>query len=106
MRRRKSLDDELARLGGELKQLQEERENLAAQIEPQNLERYHDLSERFQGRGVARVINDICQGCSVFISSAQRGFLYDSEALIYCESCGRLLLRFAGEESSAGRGME
>jgi predicted nucleic acid-binding Zn-ribbon protein len=106
IRRRQSLDGELARLGSELEQLQEERRNLAAQIEPQCLERYRALSERFQGRGVARVINDICQGCSVFISSAQRGFLYDPQAMIYCESCGRLLLRFAGEESPAEKDME
>ena len=36
---------------------------------------------------------------SVFISSAQRGFLYDPEALVYCENCGRLLVRFTEEET-------
>lgn len=100
-RRRQRLDEELARLEGEMEKLQEQRRELAAQIEPQLLDRYDELSRRFQGRGLARVVNDICQGCSVFISSAQRGRLYDPRALVYCESCGRLLVRFSDEEAQA-----
>lgn len=96
--RQRQLDEELARLGGELEKLQKQRDLLAGRIEPGHLELYRDLTRRHQGRGVARVINDICQGCSVFISSAQRGFLYDPRALIYCENCGRLLVRFTEEE--------
>ncbi len=101
--RKQSLDEELARLGGELKKMQVQRENLTAQVEPRYLERYRELAQRFQGQGVARVINDICQGCSVFISSAQRGFLYDPQAVVYCENCGRLLVRFTEEQAAAAR---
>ncbi|HOB29500.1 MAG: hypothetical protein WAQ32_04590 [Dethiobacteria bacterium] len=97
--RQRQLDEELARLRNELDQLQEQRELLAARIEPKQMQLYRDLARRHQGRGLARVINDICQGCSVFISSAQRGFLYDPEALVYCENCGRLLVRFTEEET-------
>lgn len=85
-------------LKDELRRLETERELLAAKIEPRYLERYDILARRHNGRALARVINDICEGCSVFISSAQRGFLYDSEAMVYCESCGRLLVRLAVEE--------
>lgn len=97
--RQQRLDDELARLRIEMEKLQERREGLTSQIEPQYLERYRELVRRYQGRGLARVINDICQGCSVFISSAQRGFLYDPRAMIYCENCGRMLVRFSEEEA-------
>ncbi len=100
-RRRQRLEEELARLGGELERLGEKCEELAARIEPKYLERYHELAGRYQGRGLATVINDICQGCSVFISSAQRGFLYDPRAMVHCESCGRLLVRFTEEELMA-----
>ncbi|HOA36036.1 MAG TPA: hypothetical protein PKV91_06905 [Bacillota bacterium] len=97
--RRQRLDEELARLGNDMEKLQEQRKELVSQIEPQYLERYRELSRRFQGQALARVINDICQGCSVFISSAQRGHLYDPRAMVYCESCGRLLIRFSEEEA-------
>ena len=95
------LEEELALLGGELAELQEQRDRLTEQIEPDRLRLYDEMMQRHQGRGIARVINDICQGCSVFISSAQRGFLYDPAALVYCENCGRLLVRFTGEETKA-----
>lgn len=101
--RQRLLDGELARLGAGLKKLQEQRDRLAGRIEPELLELYGELARRHQGRGIARVINDICQGCSVFISSAQRGFLYDPRSPIYCENCGRLLVRFTEEESRAER---
>ena len=102
--RQQLLDDELAQLGSELAELQEQRDGLAEEIESDRLKLYDDLMLRHQGRGVARVINDICQGCSVFISSAQRGFLYDPQALVYCENCGRLLVRFNEEEAGAKLG--
>ena len=103
-RRRQRLEEELARLEGELERLGKQRADLAARIEPQYLERYRELAGRYQGRGLAAVIDDICQGCSVFISSAQRGFLYDPRAMVYCESCGRLLVRFTREEMFAEQG--
>ena len=95
------LEEELALLGGELAELQEQRDRLTEQIEPDRLRLYDELMQRHRGRGIARVINDICQGCSVFISSAQRGFLYDPQALVYCENCGRLLVRFTEEEAGS-----
>ncbi len=96
--RRRRLDEKLANLGGDLENLQGRREDTVAQIEPRYLERYRELAGRYHGRGLARVIKDICQGCNVFISSAQRVYLYDPQAMVYCESCGRLLVRFTEEE--------
>lgn len=101
-KRQQLLDEELARLGKELKKLEAQHGQLSAQIEPGRLRLYRNIAERYQGRGVARVINDICQGCRVSISSAQRGFLYDPRTLVYCENCGRLLVRFAEEQSRPG----
>lgn len=101
--RQRLLDEELSRLDSERSELQKQRDLLAEKIEPGRLRLYGDQARRHQGRGVARVINDICQGCSVFISSAQRGFLYDPQALVFCENCGRLLVRFTEEEARAER---
>lgn len=89
----RQLDAELARLRETLARLGEEREALAGRIEPRYLERYRILCQRHQGRGLARMADDICEGCRVFISSAQRGFLYNPDSIVYCESCGRLLVK-------------
>lgn len=88
---------ELDITGREILGLQEERAGIAAAVSSQYLERYRILSHRYQGSGLALVVNDICEGCRVFISSAQRGFLYNPGAMVYCENCGRLLVRLAGQ---------
>ncbi len=95
------LDETLARIEKELTLLRGQREEAAAGIEPQLLERYYLLAQKHQGRALARVIHDICGGCRVFISSAQMGFLYNPQAMVYCESCGRLLVKLS-EQSKTG----
>jgi len=89
----KQLEDKLSNLKGELEELQARREDLAGKIEQKYLDKYKTLAEKYQGKALARVIDDICGGCRVFISSAQRGHLYNPSAMVYCENCGRLLVK-------------
>ncbi len=88
------LEKKLARLEEELKDLQEKRSLLAEKVEPKFLDRYNLLAEKHKGQPLARVEDEICGGCRVFISSALRGHLYNPEAMVYCENCGRLLVKF------------
>ncbi len=88
------LEKNLARLEEELKGLQEKRSQHVKEIEPRFLDRYNLLAEKHNGQPLARVEDEICGGCRVFISSALRGHLYNPEAMVYCENCGRLLVKF------------
>lgn len=88
------LEKKLTRLEEELKDLQEKRSLLADQVEPKFLDRYNLLAEKHKGQPLARVEDEICGGCRVFVSSALRGHLYNPEAMVYCENCGRLLVKF------------
>jgi len=92
------LETALARLRADLEELQEQRGAVEAKLEPQFLERYRIMAQRHQGRGLATVEGDICGGCGVFISAKQKGLLYNPRAMVYCESCGRLLVKRAPEE--------
>lgn len=83
---------ELELLRGKLTELEERRAKQAGEIDKKMLEKYRILAEKHQGRPLARVDNDICGGCRVFISGALRGHLYNPEAMVYCENCGRLLV--------------
>lgn len=88
-----ALESELSGHHKELKKYQAEREKLLPALEPQMLERYEMLALKHGGQALALVENDICGGCRVFISSALKGHLYNQKALVYCENCGRLLVR-------------
>jgi len=89
----RQIAESLDQINLKLALLKTQQKNTAAQIELPLLERYRLLAQKYQGRGLARVIHDICGGCRVFISSAQRGFLFNPQAMVYCESCGRLLVK-------------
>ncbi len=91
--RERKLEEELAKHNRELEELQARRDDLAKKIEKKYLEKYQFLAEKKQGKALARVADDICGGCRVFISSAQRGHLYNPSAMVYCENCGRLLVK-------------
>ncbi len=86
------LESDLDHLNQELAKLEAERGQLAEKIEKKYLDKYLILSQKNQGQGMARVDGDICGGCRVFISAAQRGHLYNPSAMVYCENCGRLLV--------------
>ncbi len=87
-----NLAAELVLLEGKLAELEGRRLIKASEIDSKYLEKYHILAEKHQGRPLARVDNNICGGCRVFISGALRGRLYNPDAMVYCENCGRLLV--------------
>jgi len=81
-----------------LSRLEQDRERLVAGIAPKYLAKYNILTQKHQGRPLARVVDDICGGCRVFVSSALRGHLYNPDAMVYCENCGRLLVKFDDQQ--------
>ena len=84
---------ELDNLNAELGRVQAERESLAAQVEPKYLNKYNNLFDKFHGRPMAKVTGELCGGCRVFISSGLKGHLYNPGAMVYCENCGRLMVK-------------
>ncbi len=91
--REKKFETELSVYNEELAELEQKRSLKAGEVEPKELARYTLLSQKHQGRPLAMVENDTCGACRVFISSALRGKLYNPNALVYCENCGRLLIK-------------
>jgi len=89
----KQLADELLQLERELTRLEEKRNNTAGKIEAKYMNKYVMLAEKNQGQALARVVEDLCSGCRVYISSGLRGKLYNPAAMVYCENCGRLLVK-------------
>ncbi len=87
------LAEDLSRFNLELARLEEERKSFAEKIEAKYLVKYTMLAEKNQGQALAKVIDDLCGGCRVFISSGLRGQLYNPAAMVYCENCGRLLVK-------------
>jgi len=83
------LSAQLEQLKTVISNLKHQRQLLAAEIDSQAVEVYHELKER-KGIGVARVEQGICSGCriSLPITELQQT---RSGGLVRCSSCGRIL---------------
>lgn len=79
----------------EIAKLEQQREELIEKIEKPFWEKYQILSQRYRGKGLARVTSDICEGCRMFVSSAIKGRLYNLNTIVYCENCGRILVKLS-----------
>ncbi len=93
-KKRKEKDEKLAELKRKKTEAEKERDELAAQIDEYYLEKYNSLRQKVGKRAISRVVNDICEGCRVLISSSPREKLYNPNLMVYCENCGRLLVKF------------
>jgi len=81
------------RIREELEKLKQQRAEIEKKVEKPFLEKYQLLSQRYRGKALARVTTDICEGCRVFVSSAIKGRLYNLNTMVYCENCGRILVK-------------
>lgn len=80
-----------AALESEIEFHMRERAELVAQIEPEPLERYEKLRVRLGGTAVAVVEQKACSVCHTLLTPYILKRLQNEDALIACESCGRLL---------------
>lgn len=90
---RESLDAERARHEQAGGMLTEQREQALAGVPEDLLFRYHRLAKRYHGFAVARMVGEACTGCRVHLRPhmVQRVRQLDSEEIVECESCTRIL---------------
>ena len=92
---RRTLETELVAerktLVAEIRAKQAERESTRAQIEAPALRTYDRLRERWGELAVAEVRQRTCLGCRVSMTAAAEQRLRHGDALITCQSCGRIL---------------
>ncbi len=72
--------------------LESERNSFASDIDANDLSLYRSLLPRKSGVAVARVERGICQGCRIKLPMREIARLKNSDILVLCSSCGRILL--------------
>lgn len=80
--------DTLAR---SLSTLQAERESLLNKISSDDLDIFQDLWRRKGGRGVVKMVEGICQGCGVTVPTSKARAVFETDDLIFCGNCERIL---------------
>jgi predicted nucleic acid-binding Zn-ribbon protein len=74
-----------------LVELEEQREQMRAQISAADLYEYDDLRARFGGLAVVLLKRGICQTCGVDVPTGVARAVERGEGLHYCPTCNRLL---------------
>ncbi|GBC93694.1 hypothetical protein HRbin15_02196 [bacterium HR15] len=80
-----------AALETEIQFHEQQREELARQIDPEALQRYELLRQRLGGIAVALVVNKACDCCHTVLTPYLLKQLEHETELITCENCARLL---------------
>ena len=83
--------DEQATLKAEAAETDAKRADMAATVEPSNLAAYDKLRQRLRGQAVAKLQNSGCSLCGVEQTMSTQQAARSDRALVFCESCGRIL---------------
>jgi predicted nucleic acid-binding Zn-ribbon protein len=89
------LGSEEARLDGEIAELEARRDVARKTVTPQHLAIYDGLRPRLGGVAVALLIGTHCDGCHLTLPATELDRLRHGPAdeLVYCDQCGRILVR-------------
>jgi predicted nucleic acid-binding Zn-ribbon protein len=83
---------ELSAVSADLVARREERDRLAAGIDPELLELYEDLRPQKKGVAAVALVDGVCQGCHEKLSSVELDRVKRTEGIARCEYCRRILV--------------
>ena len=85
------LAEEESSLVSQLKILTSERDSNANQIDSKLVYRYETLRKSKNGRAIAKVEREMCQGCRIKLTTSELQRIQMATDLIQCDSCHRIL---------------
>lgn len=85
------LAEEESSLVSQLKVLTSERDSNANQIDSKLVYRYETLRKSKNGRAIAKVEREMCQGCRIKLTTSELQRIQMATDLIQCDSCHRIL---------------
>lgn len=90
-----SLKAELAELRNQADNINKNRQELAAKISSELIEKYQKILSEHVGLAAARLIDGTCSGCNISFSPIEVNEMNsnDPELIMTCENCGCILVR-------------
>lgn len=85
------LTERSERLAADIVRLEEDRREQAARVGPDLLGRYEHIRRTHQGRGVAKLDRNVCQGCRISLPVSLVNRARAGNAVVQCPNCERIL---------------
>lgn len=89
--RQAELTQQVEQLASEEETIQVRREELAAAVDQQELQKYDILRKRKGGTAVAKVERGLCQACRMSLPTQHLQRVRSGRQTVLCSSCGRML---------------
>lgn len=83
-------DKKINKAKEDMKKVEINIQNLEKLIPPELLMDFNNIKKRM-GTGAAKVQNNVCSGCKMYLSSVVLDDIKKSKKIVYCEHCGRIL---------------
>jgi len=87
----KQVEADIKKMDTEIANLKERRNKYAAMTDNETLQQYNRLVSHKDAIAVVGVVNKVCQGCFLSVTSQTVNQLMSGKGLTYCHSCGRIL---------------
>ena len=84
-----------------IEELSRERDHIRQQVRPGVLSAYERLLGHSRSHPLARVRDRICRGCFTRVTKQTENLLMHAEGIVYCHSCGRMLMLDEGSGGGA-----
>lgn len=83
-------DKKINKAKEDMKKVEINIQDLEKLIPPELLIDFNNIKKRM-GTGAAKVQNNVCSGCKMYLSSVVLDEIKKSKKIVYCEHCGRIL---------------
>ncbi len=86
-------DQRRAEISEEIKAIKEHKVELLDDVNPEMLKKYEKLNKWTKGTSIVPVRQDACYGCFMKLTPQILTLLEDTDELVYCPNCGRMLYK-------------
>lgn len=87
---KENTDRKINKVKEDIKKVEINIHNLEKLIPPKLLLDFNNI-KKTRGTGAAKVQNNVCSGCKMYLSSIVLDDIKQSKKIVYCEHCGRIL---------------
>jgi predicted nucleic acid-binding Zn-ribbon protein len=94
----KQVEADIKTMDNEISELRKKHTDYAAQIDQDTLQHYSRLASHKDAVAVVEVVNQVCQGCFMSVTTQTLNKLMSGKELTFCHSCGRILYLNTGRE--------
>ncbi|MGE4547114.1 MAG: zinc ribbon domain-containing protein [Desulfurella sp.] len=77
----------------QIEKINEDKQTMLSEINPNLLAKYNKISIWAKGSAVVRVENETCYGCFIKLPPQISVLVEETEEIVYCPNCGRILYK-------------